>query len=410
MTLRLYYDDPTCREFSARVCEWRDTERGPAVRLDRTAFYPTSGGQPHDTGVLNDVAVLDVWDEETGAIWHLLARRLEGDHVVGQIDWGRRFDHMQQHTGQHLLSAVCVAELDAATVGFHLGATASTIDLDTGNRSALTWDDVAYVETRVNQIVFENRPVTIHNVRPDALGDIPLRKPPKVTGIVRVIWVADCDASACGGTHVQRTGEVGLLKVTDIERYKGGTRVTFLCGGRALTDYARALSVLRTVGGALSVSQDEVPAAVARLQEDLKTTRRALHQTQGELLQQEAVHLWTETPEVAGRRCIVACWADRDFAAARAIAGHLRERAHTVLLLAVVEAQGVRLVCARSDDLPHVDAAALLRALTDRLGGRGGGSSTLAQGGVPLQPVETVLAALHEAGAQLPDIPLEVVA
>lgn len=409
MTLRLYYDDPTCREFSTRVCDQRATERGLAVRLERTAFYPTSGGQPHDTGVLNAVAVLDVWDDDAGAIWHLLARPLEGDAVVGQIDWTRRFDHMQQHTGQHLLSAVCASELNAATVGFHLGATASTIDLDTGARPALTWDGVARIEARVNQIIFEDRPVTIHNVSPEALGDIPLRKPPTVTGIVRVIWVADCDASACGGTHVQRTGEVGLLKVTGLERYKGGTRVTFLCGGRALTDYARALSLLRTVGGALSVGQDEIPAAVARLQEDLKTTRRLLHQTQGELLQYEAARLWAETPEVAGYRCIVAYWADRDFAAARAIAGQLRERPHTVLLLAVAEAQGVRLVCARSDDLPTVDAAALLRALTVRLGGRGGGSPTLAQGGAPLQPVEAVLAALHEAGAQLPDIPLEVV-
>lgn len=403
MTRRLYYDDATLRAFTARVCEWRETERGPAARLDQTAFYPTSGGQPHDTGLLNDVPVLDVWDDDAGAVWHLLARRLEADSVTGQIDWPRRFDHMQQHTGQHLLSAVCVELLDAATVGFHMSAAASTIDLDAGNGPPLTWDDVARLEARVNAIIFENRPVTIHNVPSDALSEFPLRKPPQVTGIVRVIWVADCDASACGGTHVQRTGEVGLLKVTGIERYKGGTRVTFLCGQRALADYARALHVLRTVSSALSVGQDEVPATVARLQDDLKTTRRALHQTQSDLHRYEAARLWAETPETAGRRCIVAHWADRDFAAARALAGDLRERPRTVLLLAVTEAEGVRLVCARSDDLPEVDAAALLRALVALLGGRGGGSPALAQGGVPLQPADSVLAALRQVAAQLAD-------
>ncbi|HNT74654.1 MAG TPA: DHHA1 domain-containing protein [Anaerolineae bacterium] len=409
MTLRLYYDDPTRCEFAARVCAWRDTERGPAVRLDQTAFYPTSGGQPHDTGLLNMTPVLEVWEDDAGDIWHLVAQQFEAETVVGQIDWARRFDHMQQHTGQHLLSAVCAEEWDAATVGFHLGATASTVDLDMGARSPLTWEDVARMEAHVNRIIFENRPVTIHNVSPDALGAIPLRKPPAVTGIIRVIWVADCDASACGGTHVQHTGEVGLLKVTSLERYKGGARVTFLCGGRALADYARALGVLRTVGGALSVGQDDIPAAVARLQEDSKLTHRALQEAHSALYQYEAARLWEETPEIADHRCIAAYWADRDFAAARAIASELRARPRTILLLAVAEEKGVRLLCARSDDLPTVDAAALLRALTDRLGGRGGGSATLAQGGVPSLPSETVLTALQEVVAHLSDTPVEAV-
>lgn len=404
MTRRLYYDDSTLRTFQARIVARRDTERGPAVQLDQTAFYPTSGGQPHDTGHIAGIPVVDVWDEEDGAIWHLLPAALAqaiapGDSVSGVIHWPRRFDHMQQHTGQHLLSAAFVAVAQAQTVGFHLGTDASTIDLDFPQ---LTWDLAFQVEDEVNRVVWENRPVTIHTVTRDTLRDIPLRKPPQVravpsAGDIRVIWVAGYDASACGGTHVQATGEIGLIKIAGIERYKGGSRVTFLCGERALRDYRRALHTLREAGSALSMSQDEVPQAVVRLQDELQTARRALNKAQSQLLELEADRLWAETPEVDGARRIVAHWNERTFADARVIANRLRERPRTVLLLAVTEEKGVRLVVARSDDLPHYDAGALLRDVTGVLGGRGGGSPSIAQGGTDPHPHATIIEALCNA-------------
>ena len=402
MTRRLYYDDATLVTFDARIVAQLETEQGLAVQLDETAFYPTSGGQPHDTGSLAGIPVVDVWDEEdtggSGIIWHLLeavpassSDIVNGNAVHCTIDWPRRFDHMQQHTGQHILSAACVELFDGNTVGFHLGSETSTIDLDLPQ---LTWEAAFKIEDAANRVIWENRPATIHTVTHDDLGDIPLRKPPKVTGDIRVIWVEGYDASACGGTHVRSTAEIGLLKITGIERYKGGVRITFLCGGRALRDYRRVLHALRATSNDLSVAQDEVPQAVIRLQEELQTTRRALNKAQSQLTEFEADRLWEATPEVADIRRIGIHWTDRPFAEARAIAGRLRERPRTLLLLAVSEDDGVRLVCARSDDLPHIDARTILRNVAQALGGRGGGSPSIAQGGTPAHPHEFIVETL----------------
>lgn len=399
MTDRLYYDDATLTTFDARVVDSRSTERGWAVCLDRTAFYPTSGGQPHDTGTLGGLPVRDVWDDESDAVWHLIDVPLAADEVGGRVDWPRRFDHMQQHTGQHLLSAAFVEVFDANTIGFHLGVESSTIDLDIDH---LAWEAAFRAEDEVNRVVWENRPVTIHHVTLDDLGDIPLRKPPQVTGDIRVIWVKGYDASACGGTHVRSTGEVGLIKITGIERYKGGVRVSFLCGERALRDYRRALHIVRETSADLSVGQDALRETVARIQDDSKATRKALNQAQSALVQIEAERLWVATPEIGGVRRIAAHWPDRAFNDARAIAAQLREQPRTLLLLAVTEDKGVRLVCARSDDLSQFDAGALLREAAGALGGRGGGSPVMAQGGAEAHPHETIVAVLRATIAQTP--------
>lgn len=395
MTQRLYYDDATLRQFTAQVLEERTTEHGPAVRLDRTAFYATSGGQPHDTGTLSGVPVLDVWENEaTGELWHLLARPLEGMIVTGLVDWPRRFDHMQQHTGQHLLSAAFLRLWDAPTVGFHLGREASTIDLPLPQ---LSWEAAFKVEDEVNQLIWEDRPVTARFVTPEELATLALRKLPNVTGPVRIVTVADYDATACGGTHVARTGEIGLAKITGLERYKGGVRVTFLCGGRALRDYRRTLRILSELAASFTVAQAELPQALTRLQEEAQETRRALHKAQTALLENEADQLWAATPLNNGVRQVVAHWSGRTFAEVQTIAARLRERPQTVILLAVTEERGTRLVCARSEDLPAVDAAALLRRALAPLRGKGGGTPGLAQGGGPVAPPEAIQAALQDA-------------
>ncbi len=402
MSIRLYYDQQTLRDFSAHVVAHQAISDGVSVCLDQTAFYPTSGGQPHDTGTLSQIPVLDVWEDEAGAVWHRLSRLPDGDVVQGHIDWERRFDHMQQHTGQHLLSAIFAEHFDAPTLGFHLGREASTIDLAYAD---LTWDVVFEVETRVNQVVWEDRVVTARFVKPEELARLSLRKPPPVTEHVRVVSVPGIDASACGGTHVARTGEIGLVKVTNIERYKGGSRVTFLCGGRALADYRRALGILQDVSMSLTVGQDEVPDAVGRLREEAKVTRRALNQAQERLVDIEAVRLWESRSEQGGVSYIIAHWSSEEeggcshtFDAARRMAAQLRERPKTLLFLAVTEEKGVRLVCARSDDLPDINAADILRSAAGALGGRGGGSPALAQGGASgASSHDEVLSTLREA-------------
>ncbi len=395
MTQRLYYDDATLRHFTAQVLEERTTERGPAARLDRTAFYATSGGQPHDTGTLNGIPVLEVWeDEATGELWHRLARPLEGMTVTGLVDWPRRFDHMQQHTGQHLLSAAFLRLWDAPTVGFHLGREASTIDLPL---SQLSWEAAFQVEDEVNRLIWEDRAVTARFVTAEELATLALRKLPDVAGPVRIVTVDGYDATACGGTHVTRTGAIGLVKITAVERYKGGVRVTFLCGERALRDYRRALRTLSELAAGCTVAQEELPAALARLQAETQELRRALHKAQAALLEQEADRLWAETPPQAGVRRIVAQWQERPWAEIQTLAAQLRERPQTVLLLAVTEERSTRLLCARSDDLPTVDAAVLLRQALAPWGGKGGGTPALAQGGAPRLSPEVLRPALQAA-------------
>lgn len=394
MTRKLYYNDPTCAAFTARVLARQNTARGPAVQLDQTAFYATAGGQPHDTGTLDGIPVLDVWEDETGALWHLLARPLTGETVEGRIDWERRFDHMQQHSGQHLLSAACLQRFAAATVGFHLGAEASTIDLDIPQ---MHWEAACVIEDDVNRAIWENCPVTTRWVAREDLPGLELRKVPDIAGPFRIVEMAGYDLNACGGTHVARTGDIGLLKITGLERYKGGVRVTFLCGGRALRDYRRSLRLLQALSAALTVGQEELPAAVARLQTEHKETRRALTKAETALHALEADRLWEAAPAEGGLKRIVAHWPDRTFEEARAVASRLRERPQTLILLAVTEGEAVRLVCARSEDRPDIDASALLRQAAAALGGRGGGSPSLAQGGAPGNAPEAILDALKDA-------------
>ncbi len=405
-TVRLYYTDATLWEFQTTVREvgtlvGEDGAERPAVRLDRTAFYPTSGGQPYDLGTLERIPVVEVLEDATGEIWHLLgATGLATSQVVhGIIDWQRRFDHMQQHTGQHLLSAAFEDACAARTIGFHLGAITSTIDLDIGGVGSpeLTWDKVFAVESAVNALVWQNRPVLVKIVDEDTIATIPLRKPPAVKGEIRVVWVEDYDASACGGTHVSATGAVGLIKVTSLERYKGGVRVGFVCGGRALRHYQTALHTLQTASLALSVGPDDLVPAIARLEEEARTLRRDVRRLRETMLDDEAGALWTGARLLDGVRVVVAHWADRDLAEVRALAGRLRQRNGALLLFAVTNEGAVHLLVARSDDLGALHAGVILRSALDELGGRGGGSATLAQGGTSAQPPDTILAALQRA-------------
>ncbi len=393
MTEKLYYDNGKVLTFTARVVATRDTERGPVVQLDRTAFYPTGGGQAHDTGTLNGIRVHDVWTDEAGEVWHLLERRPQTDVVEGVVDRDRRFDHMQQHTGQHLLSAVFTRDLNGATRSVHFGETENTVDVDLPR---LSWEAAQRIEEAVNQVIWEDRPVRARFVTEAELEDQTLRREPQVEGEIRVVSVEGLDAAPCGGTHVTRTGEIGAVKLTSIASYKNGVRVGFLCGRRALHDHRRALRLLETLKLSLTVGQDELPDAVARLQSEVKETRKALREARATLADFAADRLWTEAPVVEGVRYVVAHWPDRPFKYAQAVAKRLRERTKTLILLATGGDHGVRLVCACSDDV-EADAAEILHAAAAPLNARGGGSPAMAQGGGPPVAPEMVLPALKAA-------------
>jgi alanyl-tRNA synthetase len=391
MTHRIYYTDPACRSFEATVRQTVSHEGRPAVLLDRTAFYPTSGGQPFDVGRLQDVAVLDVIDRDDGEVVHVVTSALdEGQPVHGEIDWPRRFDHMQQHTGQHVLSASFARLFDAQTTSFHLGAESATIDLG----REVTPEQIAEAEMDANRIVWEDRPVTIRFASAEEAASLPLRKEPARSGTLRLIDIEGFDLSACGGTHVARTGAIGLIGVVGWERFKGGTRVTFVCGGRAL----RSLRDYRdSVTGSirlLSVLPKELPSAIERAQAEAKDLRRSVKQLQESLAGHEAARLVTAAVAVGAHRAVVQALDNWDAAGLKAIAS--AATGHAGILVALFStAAPVVAVLARSKDV-SVDLPTIFKQLVARFGGRGGGRPDLVQGGGFNAPVADVVAATRD--------------
>src|SRR5918993_4423849 len=296
MTERLYYREPYRRTFDGTVVNVESVEGRSYVMLDQTAFYPTSGGQPNDTGTLGSAAVTDVIDREDGTIAHVISGSLKaGEVVVGAIDWARRFDHMQQHTGQHVLSAAFDRLFGVRTESFHMGQLSSTIDL----AREVTPGEIAKAEDEANGIVWEDRPVAIRFATAEEAAAMPLRKESGRAGSLRLIDVTDYDLSACGGTHVERTGGIGVIAIASAEKLKGGSRIEFLCGRRALQRFRVWRGALSAMQKHLSVPPIEMLASIERMQEDAKAAQRTLRAFQEKLATHEAQALLaTGTPVV----------------------------------------------------------------------------------------------------------------
>jgi alanyl-tRNA synthetase len=398
MTEKLFHADPYLREFSAHVVRSTTAGKQPAVVLDRTAFYATSGGQPNDTGQINSIAVLDVVEDETSNdIVHVLAAPLpdgvvQGSEAQGIIDWPRRFDHMQQHTGQHILSQAFEQMLDAATVSFHLGADVCTIDVQLASLSAA---QAGAVEDMANGAVFSDAPVTTHVVTRAELSRFPLRKQPLVSGMIRIVEIAGFDFSPCGGTHVRAAGEVGMVKIRRWEKRGNTLRVDFHCGKRALLDYRWKNDAVNALANGLSVKDADVQAAVERSLAQARDSFKALEEARQKLIEYESRLLLAETPPANGVRLIVRLLDDRSSEEARRLALTLAAAPGTIALLGVRSADRASLIFARSADLSH-DMNALLKGVAPTIQGRGGGTPSLAQGGGP--GVDRLDEALQAAG------------
>jgi alanyl-tRNA synthetase len=394
MTERLYYADPYLREFDASVSrvEWRNGRA--AVVLDRTAFYPTSGGQPFDVGTLVGVEgmatlrVLDVEDTDDH-VAHVVddpSGLVSGQVVHGAIDWTRRFDHMQQHTGQHLLSAAIDRRCNVRTVSFHLGGAASTIDLS----RELTKEELAAAELEANRIVWENRPVTIRYATAEEAATLPLRKESVREGTLRLIEVEDFDLSACGGTHVARTGAVGIIAVGAAERFKGGQRVEFFCGGRALEKFRSMRDALAGAVRVLSVLPEELPRAIEKLQVESRERQKTLLSLQRSLATYQAVELAAAAEQVPAGK-LVARVVDADADGLKSLASAITAGPGHVVLLVSIGTPALAVV-ARSQDVA-VAANQIVKTLTERFGGRGGGKPDLAQAGGLSGTPDEILAA-----------------
>jgi alanyl-tRNA synthetase len=394
-TDRLYYTDPYLREFDATLLEAVSHEGRTALVLDRTAFYPTSGGQPYDEGFFHDVRVVDVVEEDDGRVLHIVDRAPSTTALHGIIDWTRRFDHMQQHTGQHVLSAAFDRTLGARTESFHLGVDSSTIDL---NRE-LTGNEIARAEDEANRIVWEDREVRIRFADSAEAATLGLRKESKREGTLRLIDIEGFDLSACGGTHVTRTGAIGIIAVAGTERFRGGSRVTFLCGARALAGYRALRDVVDQSGRTLSVGAAELPLAIERMQTEGKEFRKQIKEFQARLASQEADALADAAATVDGVRLVVATLPGWDASGLKTVAARIVERPRYAAVL-VGGPSPAPLVVARAQDVA-LDSGAVLRTLVERHGGKGGGRPELAQGGGITAPSGDVLQSARTFIAEL---------
>ncbi len=394
---RIYYTDALRFEFDATVINATPDGNGRwRVILDQTAFYPTSGGQPFDTGRLDDVSVVDVVDTDDGLIEHVTDGPLTvGRRVQGSIDRERRLDHRQQHTAQHLLSAAFDRLLDVRTVSFHLGAASATADL----AREVTPAEIAAAEAEANRIVWEDRPVTVRFASAEDAAAMPLRKESARQGDLRLIEVEDYDLSACGGTHVSRTGEIGIIAVSGWERFRGGTRIEFVSGRRALIAFHELRDSVTSAVRMLSVLPSELPAAVERLQAESKDLRRQVRDASQKLIAFDAAALAQaaeprgEAPEQG--RAVIRVLDGYDAAGLKALASAIIERPGLFVGL-FSKSTPVAAVIARSPNV-RADCAALFKGLAARFGGKGGGRPEFAQGGGLTGSPDDIASALREA-------------
>jgi len=392
MTDRLYYQDSFLYNFDAEVRSVVETPR-PALILDRSAFYPTSGGQIHDTGwiVSSELAtdsarlhVTEVADAEDGQVIHYLEAPLKnvqpGTRIRGEIDSARRRDHMQQHSAQHVLSAAFVHLFNMPTVSFHMADDYCSIDLDT---PSLTPTQIESAERLANEIVLENRPVEISFVTRDEAASLGLRKlPPAERDQLRLIDIRDFDLSACGGTHVARTGQIAGILLRKSEKVRQGYRVEFVAGQRAVTTARRDFTTLTETAALFSAHIYDVPQQARKSLDEIRALRKQAEQSQEDLAAAQATTLLAGTPETNGRKLIVDTLIGRDLNFLKLLAQKLTRQSPAVIALLATDSPQPALVFAQSPGQPH-DMAALLKQTLASLGGRGGGSKDLAQGAAP---------------------------
>jgi alanyl-tRNA synthetase len=388
MTERLYYHDSFLYDFDAEVREVVQSPR-PALVLDRSAFYPTSGGQVFDTGWIHSDAntklrVTEVADAEDGRVVHYLEAPLKdikpGTRVRGQIDATRRRDHMQQHSGQHVLSAALIRLYHMPTVSFHMADEYCSIDLDT---PTLSKEQIESAERLANEIILENRPVDVRFVTRDEAGKLGLRKlPPTERDELRIIDIRDFDLTACGGTHVSQTGQIASILLRKTEKVRQGWRIEFVAGQRAVSTARRDFTTLSETAALFSAHIYDVPQQARKSLDEVRSLGKQYEQSQDELAAAQAAALLAETPEANGRKVVVRTLPGRELNFVKLLAQKLTRLSPGAIALLATTSPQPSIVFAQSVGQPF-DMGALMKETMTKLGGRGGGSKDMAQGGIP---------------------------
>lgn len=387
-TRRLYFEDAYQKEFESRVMEVRFFEGRPALVLEATCFYPEGGGQPGDRGELDGVKVVGVI-EDRGEILHLLEKEVQVETVKGKIDWARRYDFMQQHSGQHLLSQVFFELLRAETLSFHLSEETASIELDLAQLSEADQEEV---ERRSAEIIFENRPIKTYFAGEGEINQIPFRKRPVKSGLIRVVEIDQFDYSACGGTHVRKTGEIGLIKITGQEKIRKNVRVYFACGYRALRDYQRREKILARLATGLGTSINQLPVLVERLQLEARDWRKRCLRLREEMNQYEAEKIMAEARE----KIIVRLFEDRTAEEARHLGLKIVHAGRFLVIFGIKGESRNHLLLARAAEIP-LDLRKWLPWLKENFEARGGGSDSLIEMALPKsQNLEAIISELRK--------------
>lgn len=397
MTERLYYDDAYLIEFDATVLRCGVRDGVFDVLLDRSAFYPTSGGQPFDTGTLGDSRVIDV-NVIDGEVWHTVDRPLEpGQSVRGKIDWPRRFDHMQQHAGDHMIAGALYRLMGGVTIGLHVGDEVSTIDVSMpGGATRISNEDLLRIEADVNAHIQRDVPICCWFPGEEELSSLPLRKKPTVTEHVRVVAIGDDEMVACGGTHPSTAGQIGLVKILSATPARGKMRVAFLAGGRAVADYRRCFEAAHSAAELFSTRVEQLVGSVAALQERLHAAETELSRLRREHLMNRASAMLEDAEELPDGLRLVSGFVEADAACLRELVSKLIESPGIVALLGAANGEQAIYVFGRSADA-SADMGALLREAAKAVGGKGGGRPDFAQGGGKREILDAACSRMREA-------------
>ncbi len=389
MTERLYYDQSDLKEFTATIAAAREKDGKTEIALNRSAFYPTSGGQPYDTGSIGEAQVLDVYADGEGEVWHVIDRAMaEGETVECRIDWARRFDHMQQHAGEHMLAGAVYRHFGGNTIGLHLGAEISTIDVTMPDGSThLTPEQVDLLEMDVNEQIQRDVPIKCWFPDEAELAELPLRKPPTVKEHVRIVAIGDLEMVACGGTHPSSAGQIGMVKIVDARPAKGKMRLGFICGMRAYKDYQKRMAVSDRAAEMFSTKVENLPDAIAHLQENLASLQKELGSMRREQALRQVDSLMQNAIAIDGAKLVAGTLPALTPDALRELASGLISEGGVIALLASPkESGGYLTLFARSADVAQ-DVGKLLKAASSACGGKGGGKPDFAQGSAPTDEV-----------------------
>lgn len=377
MTIKLFHKNTYIKEFNANIVQIIERNNQFHVELNQTAFYPEGGGQPSDVGYIDDIEVYRVYEEQDKVyhVIHKLPSKFE--NIKCKIDWEKRFDHMQQHLGQHILSAAFEKLHDAKTIGFHLSKNSVTIDID----KALSNEDIRKVEYFTNQIVFNDLLVQILYPNEKELANMPLRKLPTVTENIRIVKLDDFDYSPCCGTHPNRTGEVGLIKIRRFEKYKSGLRIDFVCGDRALSDYLMKNDIINSISSNLSVKFDEILGSIERINTELQNIKKENKNLRDEIINFESIDLLNNAEIVKNVKIVKKLYYTRDLGELKQLSSFLASNDRCIIIFGINANNQARLLFSRSKDLDTINMKEILNNCIPLVEGNGGGSPFSAQGG-----------------------------